>query len=687
MKTSDEESDSDFLEGGGCDAHRSRHRRRAGGGPCSPSKKIFSSSSSFSSLQQHFFSFFLSLPARSADDVVVPNENLVADGLPAIPKSLAERVAPYTESRGATFEAWHPVRREMLIGTRFGDVAQIHRVKFPGGGAHAAHVLPRAHGRRAVPARSRADGFVFNKDVGGGEWFQLFWRDEKTGKVTMFTDGKSRNTGGDFSRSGKWLAYQSTRRNGKDNDIWVVDPADPKTERKVLEVAGGGWGVSDWSPDDKTLLVGEYLSANESRYWLVDVATGAKTPRDARGEGEGRLGPRRLREGRQVALHDDGLGRGVPPPRVARPRVEEDHGPDARHRRGTCPRSSLSEDGGKLAFVVNEGGVETLHVLDTATRKEIALPKTPARDDRRRALPRERKGPRLLAVLGAVGVGRVLDRRHAGPAGKVERWTESETGRARRRGASRSPRRSRGRASTAGRSRASSTGRRRRFTGPRPVIVNIHGGPEGQYQPGFLGRSNFYMNELGVAVIYPNVRGSTGFGKTFLKLDNGEKREDSVKDIGALLDWIAAQPDLDKSRVMVDGRLLRRLHDARLDDALQRPLPLRRRRRGDLELRDVPREHRGLPARPAARRVRRRARPEDAGVPPADLAAHERRRRSRSRCSSSRAATTRACRTPRPSRWSRRSRRTAGPSGTSSRRTRATASPRRRTRTSSSSRR
>jgi dipeptidyl aminopeptidase/acylaminoacyl peptidase len=92
-----------------------------------------------------------------------------------------------------------------------------------------------------------------------------------------------------------------------------------------------------------------------------------------------------------------------------------------------------------------------------------------------------------------------------------------------------------------------------RFTGKRPVIINIHGGPEGQSRPSFLGRTNYFLNEQGVAVIYPNVRGSTGYGKTFVKLDNGLKRMDSVKDIAALLDWIATHPDLDASKVLVTG--------------------------------------------------------------------------------------------------------------------------------------
>ncbi len=86
-----------------------------------------------------------------------------------------------------------------------------------------------------------------------------------------------------------------------------------------------------------------------------------------------------------------------------------------------------------------------------------------------------------------------------------------------------------------------------------PVLINIHGGPEGQYRPLFTGTTQFIVDELGMAVIHPNVRGSAGYGKTYLKLDNAELREDSVKDIGALLDWIARQPELDASRVAVTG--------------------------------------------------------------------------------------------------------------------------------------
>jgi dipeptidyl aminopeptidase/acylaminoacyl peptidase len=87
----------------------------------------------------------------------------------------------------------------------------------------------------------------------------------------------------------------------------------------------------------------------------------------------------------------------------------------------------------------------------------------------------------------------------------------------------------------------------------RPVVIDIHGGPEDQYRPGFGYENNYFLNELGVAKIYPNVRGSSGYGKTFLALDNGLRREDAVKDIGALLDWIKTRPDLDADRVLVVG--------------------------------------------------------------------------------------------------------------------------------------
>jgi dipeptidyl aminopeptidase/acylaminoacyl peptidase len=488
----------------------------------------------------------LASAAPGADEVIAPNQALVAEGLPAIPKTLAERAGPYMEFRSASFLDWNPLRQEILISTRFADAPQLHRVKMPGGARTQITFYPERVGFARF--RPGSADIVFSKDIGGGEWFQLYLREDKSGRITMFTDGKSRNTGGVFTRDGRWLAYESTKRDGKDNDIYVIDPSDPKSERLLLQVDGGGWFASDWSPDGKTILVVEAISANESRYYLVDAATGAKTlftPETKEKVAYGRA--RFSRDGKIVYVTSDkdsefhrlvAIDRTTKRWDVLTPDVSWD-----------VSGFDLSDDGTKIAYVLNESGAETMHALDLKTRREIPLPKLP------------------LGTLGGVkwcpasrNIGFTLTSARS-PAdaysidtmtGKLERWTESETG-----GLDASTfsepesiswKSFDGRTITGFLYRPPAS-----FTGPRPVVVNIHGGPEAQYQPGFLGRYNYLLSELGIAMIFPNVRGSSGFGKTFLTLDNAEKREDSVKDIGSLLEWIASQPRLDRSRVMVTG--------------------------------------------------------------------------------------------------------------------------------------
>ncbi len=499
------------------------------------------------------------LPAAQAPQSLLPGENLVAEGIPPIPAALAQRAGPYMEFRSAQLLDWHPTRREILISTRFGATAQLHRVAFPGGARQqitffpdpiaGARYRPKPRGSSADRgAQPPADGLVYGRDAGGSEFFQLYWRDAGTGQDTLITDGRSRNQAGPFSNSGRWLAYVSTRRNGRDWDVYVVDPADPKSDRCVAEVSGGRWLIADWSPDDRALLAGELISANESRLYLIDVATGEKTL----------LTPQ---EGEPVAWSNavfDRDGRGVYLTTDQASEFQRLAHSDLKSKKLEILTESipwdvnavaLSENGRWLAFVVNEAGSETLHVLDTRSRKERPLPRLPLGvvggilfHANSRELAFSLSSARSPSDVFSIDL----------QAGKVERWTESETG-----GLDATtfvepePIRWKsfdGREITGFLYRPPS-----RFTGPRPVMIDIHGGPEGQSQPRFLGRSNYFLNELGVALIYPNVRGSIGFGKSFLKLDNWEKREDSVKDIGSLLDWIDRQTGLDAARVAVTG--------------------------------------------------------------------------------------------------------------------------------------
>jgi dipeptidyl aminopeptidase/acylaminoacyl peptidase len=497
------------------------------------------------------FGLALAMAAPAADaqaPEILPNENLVVDGIPRLPAVLAEKAGRYTESRSAGFLSWHPTRREMLISTRFGDTNQVHRVKMPGG-ARTQMTFYADRVGSASYAPETGDSFVFSKDTGGGEFFQLFRFDLGSGEAVLLTNGGRSQNGLDaWSRAGDRIAYDTTRRNGKDRDIWIMKPADPASGRMVLQGEGGGWEALDWAPGDERLLVAESISANESYLWLVDVTSGARkpvTPRDAAEKvsyGGGEFTP----DGRSLYVTTD---RDSEFQRLARVDLATGkHTYLTTHIPWDVDKFDLSPDGRTLAFVTNEDGVSTLRLLDTTTGRDRAGPKL---DVGVIGAVRFHENSRDLAfsLSSARSPSDVYSLDAA--TGRLERWTESETGLATAAFADAELVRWK---SFDGRTISGFLYRPpARFAGRRPVLINIHGGPEGQTLPGWLGRSNYFLNELGVAILYPNVRGSSGYGKSFLQLDNGERREDSVKDIGALLDWIAERADLDAGRVMVTG--------------------------------------------------------------------------------------------------------------------------------------
>src|SRR6202044_810160 len=217
---------------------------------------------------------FVSFAFAQSDDIV-PNENLVVEGIPKIPANLADTVGRYSDFRAASFESWNPDRREMLIETRFGDTAQVHQVKAPGAARTQLTFFPDRVAEAIYPPVN-SNSFLFMKDVGGGEFFQLYRYDLASGDITLLTDGKSRNVDPRWSYQGDRVAFGSTRRNGNDVDIWVVNANDASSARMVVQLEGGGWSVTDWSPDGKQLLVTNYVSAAESYVWLMDVTSGKK---------------------------------------------------------------------------------------------------------------------------------------------------------------------------------------------------------------------------------------------------------------------------------------------------------------------------------------------------------------------------------------------------------------------------
>jgi dipeptidyl aminopeptidase/acylaminoacyl peptidase len=479
---------------------------------------------------------------------ITPGENLVVEGIPEIPASLAETIERYTNFRAAGFASWHPTRREMLISTRFADTSQVHLVKFPLGSRKQMTFFPEpVSGASFQP--TGGDYFVFSKDKGGNEFNQNYRYDLGTGEVTLLTDGKSKNSRGMWANKGDRIIYTSTRRTGKDNDFYVTNPKNPQGDRLLAQVEGGGWAALDWSPDDSKLLVQEFLSVNESYLWLMDTSSGEKkliTPKGVQ-EKVSYKGGIFSRDGKGLYVVTDKESEFSRLTYVDLATMQ--HTYLTSEIPWDVENLDLSYDGKYIAFVTNEDGAGVLHLWDTSSNKQKPLPKLPVGQILGITWHRNNQdlGFSLVSARSTADVYslNILNN-------KIERWTESETGGLNT--ASFSDSQLVRWKSFDGKTISGSLYRpSAKFKGKRPVIIDIHGGPEAQFRPTFLGRYNYYLNELGVALLFPNVRGSTGYGKTFLQLDNGYKRENSVKDIGALLDWISTQPDLDKDRILVTG--------------------------------------------------------------------------------------------------------------------------------------
>jgi dipeptidyl aminopeptidase/acylaminoacyl peptidase len=476
--------------------------------------------------------------------------NLIIDGVPEIPKAVAERMEQYQNVRSASFVDWNPSGPGMLVSTRFGETNQIHFVEQPGGARRQITFFKEpVGGANYYPGIDR-QGFLFGMDTGGAEFFQLYFFDLDTGKTTLLTDGKSRNTGARWSYDGKWIAFSSNLRNGRDTDIRLMSFDQPGVSDIVVE-AKGSYNVLDWSADHSKLLVRRGVSANESYLYWCDLATKKLTQINPQKNAIAYGSARWSKDGQGVYYLSDESSE-----------FQQITYYDLTTRKKTVLTEdlpwdvqgfTLSEDGRRLAYVINANGISQLHIMNPKTRRDIMLPDVPV--GLIGGLEFSKDGNELGFTLNSAQTqGDAYSIKLT--TRKLLRWTFSETG---------------GLKSdhfvspqlihyptfdkVNGRPRMIPAFyyRPRHITGKAPVVISIHGGPEGQERPGFNSTYQYLVNELGIAVLAPNVRGSSGYGKTYLTLDNGTLREDSVKDIGTLLDWIARQPELDADRIGVMG--------------------------------------------------------------------------------------------------------------------------------------
>lgn len=476
--------------------------------------------------------------------------NLVIEGIPEMPQRIVERMFRYQNTRSASICDWDPAGEGMLISTRFSETTQFHYVEKPGGVRRQFTFFSEPVGEGTICPDPSTNGFLFTKDVGGGEFYQIFYLNLDNGEYMMLTDGSSRNGAARWSNKGDKLVYYSTKRNGRDWDLFLSDLENPQQAKPILQ-EGGAWIPGDWSPDDKHLLVRKQVSANESYYYVLDIASGELT----------QINPteKKIAYGAAVWAKD---GRGIFI-------TSDEEGEFKRLKYYDLDRKTftnltaeipwdvqgmeISHQGDKLAFTANEGGIGKLYLLNTDTKKYRQISGIPV--GQVGGLRFHPDGDRLALVIntpqtpGDIYVLHLKD-------DSLARWTYSEVG---------------GlntdsfvvpelihyetfdEVNNKPRTIPAFYYRPGKGSGPYPVLISIHGGPEGQYVPGFSATFQYYVNELGIAVIAPNVRGSSGYGKSNLLLDNGYKREDSVRDIGKLLDWIEEQPELDASRVAVIG--------------------------------------------------------------------------------------------------------------------------------------
>lgn len=486
------------------------------------------------------------------------NGNLVMSGIPEIPKRIAEDLNRYQNVRSAAFVEWSQDGQSVFVSTRFGEVNQLHRVSSPGGARYQLTFFDEPiSGISRQPGGSR---MTFTMDAGGNEFSQIFTLDPSDGSSTMISDGESRNGAVLWNHAGNRIAFQSTRRNGASNDVWTMDPSQPESASVALESPDGSWwGPSAYSPDDARLLVANYISVTDSNVLVVDLETGAQTVIAGGGE----------TPSVNLPYDFDPSGTGVF--YVSDANSEFSRLTHVALTEGASPTVitadipwnvtdfALSEDGKRAMFGVNAGGLTELYLMDPATFKYRRIDNLPVGlSGGAQFSPDASTLALTLNTANSPSDTFVLDLKDDVLAhGDLTRWTYSEVG---------------GLNTDLfvtpslieyptfdevdGKPRMIPAFVYRPMVknmGKKPVIISIHGGPEGQARPAFNSTYQMWVQKLGATVIVPNVRGSSGYGKTYVSLDNGFKREDSVRDIGSLLDWIATQPDLDADRVAVIG--------------------------------------------------------------------------------------------------------------------------------------
>ncbi len=469
--------------------------------------------------------------------------NLVMENIPEIPAEVTERLRQYQNMRGHAFQGFDR-QGGIYISTRFGETSQIHQVSEPLGARRQITFYDEPVGG-AAPQPGGDGVFAFAKDTGGDEYFQGYLYDPEDGSVDQFTEAGTRNGALSWSDDGSRLAWYVSTEADPNWDVMVAE-AGALSDARLAHDGEGALFPGDWSPDNTRILLQRYYSITHSDIFVLDVDGGEVTEINPDAD---------VAYGGQVFAADGESVYAITDEDTEFRRVAE-FDLETGERRWVTPEHgwdvsemALSPDGETLVYALNAGGLTEIHLINPQTGETVEAPELPA--------------PGLAVGFEFDEAGETVGFTYnasVSPSdawtfdldtGALTRWTMAETG---------------------GLDPETFTAPELisyesfdgleipafvytpEGEGPHPVIVDIHGGPESQERPSFNSRIQYWVNELGVAVITPNVRGSAGYGKAYVTLDNAMKREDSVRDIGALLDWIEAREDrFDAGRVSVYG--------------------------------------------------------------------------------------------------------------------------------------
>lgn len=488
--------------------------------------------------------------AQGAEEptVLFPPLSLETTNIPEIPLEVALRLQQFREIGSTKFLDWAPDNRTLLVSSHFEETAQLQYLSRPG--KNPVQITQSLDPIESGMFRPGSGDILFSRDIEGTEDFDLYLVTASNGEVTRVTEGGGRNIFPVFSLDGAWLAWSHADEGLADYRIMLA-PVSDVTRQRVVHQSTGYWIPTDFSPDGKSLILQNFRARTDAELHIVNVDTGGLIEIDPdavpRGRSVGKFSP----DGTVVYyLTDDETQYNNLYAYDLRRGTRRVLTSDLNHE---IDSFDLSPDGGLIVLSCNEGGASQLRLIRTGAGNASR----PVPSLKGGVVTRMAFSPNSKRIAFSYSTSRSPENVFVFNVGRkrLTRWSSTDLNNLKPRDFSEPQAFTYPTFDKVGDARRTIPAYvyRPRGPGPHPVIVFLHGGPAWQFRPRFNSIFQYWVNDLDIAIIAPNVRGSIGYGRAYEQLDNDRKRDGGVRDVGALLDWIDDQKDLDSNRVAVYG--------------------------------------------------------------------------------------------------------------------------------------